>query len=42
LAMLWASMSLSILIIGQWWAVAALGIIGIGVTIYLCRLPTTD
>jgi len=42
LAMLWTSMSLSIWIIGQWWAVATLGIIGAGVTIYLCRLPTTD
>ena len=42
LATLWASMSLSIWIIGQWWAVAMLGIIGAGVTIYLCRLPTTD
>ncbi len=42
LATLWASMSLSIWIIGQWWAVATLGIIGAGVTIYLCRLPTTD
>jgi uncharacterized protein len=42
LAMLWASMSLSIWIIGQWWAVATLGVIGVGVTIYLCRLPTTN
>lgn len=39
---LWASMSLSIWIIGQWWAVVMLGIIGVCVTIHLCRLPTVD
>ncbi|MBL79844.1 MAG: hypothetical protein CMH70_07440 [Nitrosomonadaceae bacterium] len=39
---IWASMSLSIWIIGQWWAVATLGLIGACVTIYLFRLPTTD
>ena len=42
LVALWASMSLSIWIIGQWWAVVMLGIIGACVTIYLCRLPTAD
>jgi uncharacterized membrane protein YbaN (DUF454 family) len=42
LAILWASMSLSAWIIGQWWAVAVLGTIGACVTIYLCRLPTAD
>ena len=42
LAILWASMSLSMWVIGQWWAVALLGTIGSCVTIYLCRLPTAD
>jgi len=39
---LWASMALSMLIIGQWWAVTLLGTIGVCATIYLCRLPVTD
>jgi len=42
LAILWASMSLSMWIIGQWWAVVVLGTIGACVTIYLCRLPAAD
>ncbi len=42
LVILWASMTLSMWIIGQWWAAALLGTIGACVTIYLCRLPTAD
>lgn len=42
LIVLWATMALSMYIIGQWWAVALLGTIGAYATIYLCRLPATD
>lgn len=42
LTAIWASMALSMLIIGKWWAVTLLGIIGACVTIYLFRLPVTD
>tara|TARA_Y100001936_G_C16083657_1_gene679870 strand:- start:2680 stop:3096 length:417 start_codon:yes stop_codon:yes gene_type:complete len=40
--MIWASMLLSIWIIGEWWAIIMLGTIGTCVTIYLFRLPTTN
>ena len=42
LIILWTSMSLSVWLIGQWWAGAALVSVGILVTVYLCRLPTID
>ena len=42
LVILWASMSLSMLAVGQWWATVMLSAIGACATTYLCRLPTTD
>ncbi len=42
ITMLWFSLIASMVIIGKLWSVFLLASIGIGVTIYLCRLPTSD
>jgi uncharacterized membrane protein YbaN (DUF454 family) len=39
IAMLWVSMIGSMWLIGQWWSILILVPIGIGVSIYLWRLP---
>jgi len=38
--LMWGGMSLSIYLVGTWWSAAILIPIGIGVTIYLFRLPS--
>lgn len=35
---LWISLTVSMLIIGQWWSVLLLGAIGCATTVYLCKL----
>ena len=42
LLVLWVSMSISMAIIGELWAVGLLTIIGIGITIFLLRQPLID
>ncbi len=39
LAVMWASMLLSMWIIGKWWSIALLSSIGIAVSIYIWRQP---
>ena len=40
--MAWTGLVGSMWLIGKWWSILILGSIGIGVTIYLCRLPSTE
>ncbi|PIE36925.1 MAG: hypothetical protein CSA54_02685 [Gammaproteobacteria bacterium] len=42
LLLLWLSMVVSMLIIGKLWSVALLGSIGLGISFYLLKLPTSD
>lgn len=39
---MWSGMLLSMLIVWKWWAIVMLSTIGLGVTIYLCRLTIQD
>lgn len=40
LLLMWSGMSLSMFVVGTWWSIAILVPIGIGVSIYLLRLPS--
>lgn len=42
LCLLWLSMAVSMWVVGQWWAVALLSVIGLGVSGYLLHLPTLE
>lgn len=42
IAILWISMSLSILLVGKIWALLLLASIGSAVTLYLLKLPTAE
>ncbi len=39
---MWATMALSVWIVGTWWSAALLVPIGLAVTVYLYRLPSYD
>ncbi len=42
LVVMWASMLLSMWIVGKWWSIALLSSIGIAVSIYIFRQPITE
>jgi len=42
LCWLWLSMAISMWVVGQWWAVALLCVIGLGVSGYLLHLPVFE
>lgn len=42
LFVMWASMLLSMLIVGKWWSVALLATIGTGSTLYILKQPISD
>jgi len=42
LCLLWLSMGVSMWVVGQWWAVLLLSVIGLGVSGYLLQLPTLE
>ena len=41
-ALIWLTMALSMWLIGDWWAVVLLVVIGTTLTVYLYRLPCAD
>jgi len=42
LCLLWLSMAISMWVVGLWWAVALLSVIGLGVSGYLLHLPVFE
>jgi len=42
LCLLWLSMGISMWVVGQWWAVLLLSVIGLGVSGYLLHLPVFE